>query len=159
VLHGTEHITVTNAGNAAIEVTSRSLTLRQSGHGCGISDPAGWMTMNPRAFRLAPGHSRVVSVTVNAPKTATGTTDLLAVFTATGHATGNGRLSGSVASQVIVNATGTPHVPVCGHQALPASHASGIPAAAVLGGGLAVLFVIVFAAVVAFRRYRPARPN
>jgi hypothetical protein len=140
-LHATEHVTVRDSGSSPLTIRTGSLTVSQTAHGCGVSDLDGWLTASPSVLHLKPGEARQITVTVSAPQTATGTTDLAALITATGTASNGSTISGAVGSQVVITATGTTQAPVCGHQvkALPAAGGSGgIPAS-----GLVLLAVVV----------------
>jgi hypothetical protein len=152
-LHAVEHIQVINSGTKPLTVTDHPATVSQSasGHGCGLVKPVGWMKLNTSSFQLAPGHEKTVTVTVNAPHTATGTTDLAALFTASVHGKGNFHINGSFADQIVVTATGTTHAPVCGHPvALP--HSTGGSPPAILLVFLALAVVLTGASMLALRR-------
>ena len=105
VTQTTKYVKVGDQGTEAVTVTAREMSLHQSGQGCGIGQANGWLAFSPSAFSLKPGQVRTVAVHVNAPAGAP-TTDLLAVFTASGHAAAavhsGGSVAGAVASQIVV---------------------------------------------------------
>jgi hypothetical protein len=112
-------IKVTDSGTKPITVVvSRSLLVsRATDTHCGLADPPSWLSIRPAILRLDPGQARWAQVTVHAPATASGTHDLLAVFTASGSQAGQVRMGAAVASQVIVRASGHQQaIPVCGKQ-------------------------------------------
>jgi hypothetical protein len=151
-LHATEHVMVRDSGSAPITIRTSALTVSQAAHGCGISDGNGWLTASPAVLHLTPGEARQVTVTVSAPQTATGTTDLAALITATGTARDGSTVSGAVGSQFVVTATGSARPPVCSPPVAAATTGSGgIPTAGLLVI-LAVLVVATGAAMAAFVR-------
>lgn len=151
-LRATEHVTITDAGRQPLTVTAIPATVTQAAHGCGVGGASGhWMTLSTHSFRLSPGQAKTVTVKVRVPRSATGTHDLTAVFTA--HAReadangGNVTVTGAVGSQFVVTATGRTHAPVCAapHHRPPlaaSAHAGGTSPA----GGLILLAVLVAAA-------------
>ena len=158
VTKATKFVKVGDHGTEAVTVTTRELTLHQAGGSCGIGQGNGWLAFSPAAFSLQPGQVKTVAVHVNAPAGAP-TTDLLAVFTASGHAAtaahSGGSVAGAVASQVEVLGSGTGKAPRCGHQpkAVAPGH-SGLTSFDMTAGGLVLLVVVlVTAAVMAGRRH------
>lgn len=147
-LHATEHVTVRNSGTAPLTIRTSTITVSQAGKGCSPGQSNGWLSASPEVLSLQAGQSKTVTVTVNAPQTATGSTDLAAVFTSDGSAAGSGShvtTDGAVGSQFLVTATGAAaSAPACGHPvAVPPSSVGG------LNTGLLVLLGVVVAATVA----------
>lgn len=156
-LHATEHVTLTDNGTQPITVSAVPVTVHQAAHGCGVGGTTTWLRVTPQAVYLAPGQVKTVAVRISAPRTAHGTTDLTAVFTAHGQAASgsNVAVEGAVGSQFIVTATGRTHAPVCVHAqphlAASTTGASGTGTAGTLAL-IAVLVVAVIGCLIGFRR-------
>jgi hypothetical protein len=160
VTHATKVIKVSNYGKAPITVTSNEMTLHQAAGGCGVGQSNGWLAFSPSSFSLAPGQSQPVHVTVSAPAGAP-TTDVLAVFTASGHAAttahSGGSVAGAVASQIVI-AGQSGSAPKCGHQAQASPPSSGgLSSFDMAFGVLALVFVALVAALVVTGRNRGRR--
>lgn len=161
--HAVKLVKVGNSGASPIKVTSRELTLHQGTGGCGIGQTDGWLSFKPATFSLEPGQFKTVHITVAAPAGAP-TTDLLAVFTATGAAsaahTSGGSVSGAVASQLVVKGNGKGATPHCGHQpkAVAASSSGGIMSFGALVGLLVLACVVLLTAAIVMGR-RARRPG
>lgn len=163
VTHATKLIKVSNSGTELLKVTSRELTYHQAAGGCGVGQADGWLSFRPASFSLKPGEARTVHVMVKAPAGAP-TTDLLAVFTATGKASAaqgsGGSVGGSVASQLVVQGTGKGTAPKCGHQvaAAPAGSGPAVTSFEMAMGSLLIVFLALVAAIVVIgRRQRQRR--
>jgi hypothetical protein len=142
-LDGTERITVTNTGSGAITVHATTAVLSGS---CKPGQAPGWVRVVPAAKVLAPGHHETATLAVHAPA-GIGTVDVAALFTASGQGTGNARVAGTVASQVIVHTANTKPV-TCESRHQPvaaADHSTGVPLMA-----LAIAAVLFVAAVTGF---------
>jgi hypothetical protein len=163
VTHATKLVKVSNAGTEPLKVTSRELTYHQAAGGCGVGKADGWLSFRPASFTLKPGEARTVHVAVNAPAGAP-TTDLLAVFTATGHATAaqgtGGSVGGSVASQLVVKGSDGGTAPQCGHHvAAAAPGGPGVTSFEMTMGTLLIAFLVVVAAIVVISRRQRIRPG
>jgi hypothetical protein len=162
-LHATEHVTVRNSGSGPITIHTASLTVGQAARGCGVGRSNGWLSAIPAAFHLKPGQEQTVTVTIDAPHTATGTVDTVALITASGKSPhGADTVGGAIGSQFIVTATGTTHAPVCGHPVALPNTTGGSPPVGLLAA-LVGAVLITGACMVAFgrswrRRRRSNRP-
>lgn len=152
-LHHTERITLTNSGHSAFTVHAGTAVLSSS---CHVSQAPSWVTVTPAAAVVAPGHKVNAKLVVHAPAGTHGTYDLAAVFTATGSGNGNARVSGAVASQVVIHSgtagatcAGQHHQPV----AAAASSSSAVPAVALVVA-VVLLFAVIAAAAIRMRRHR-----
>lgn len=165
-LHATEHVTLTNAGTQPITVTTAPITVHQAAQGCGVGGSNGWLSISDRTLQLAPGQSRTVTVTIDAPHTAIGSTDLAAVFTAHGTESVNGSnvaVEGAVGSQFIITAKGSQvHAPICvtthlAHRAAALPHPGGSSPVDGLAGIAVIVAITGAATAVGIRTWRKRR--
>ena len=157
VRQATEKITVTNAGNGPITVSSRPMSVLATRGGCGVEPAPHWMTISS-VGTLQPGQSRTAVVHMNAP--AGVNADIAAVFIATGTPGGSsgGHAAAGIGSQVIVQGRGTSTAPVCSRHhpvAAPAGHA-GLTGPLIIGGLVLVALGVAFCFRQAWR-HRPRR--
>jgi hypothetical protein len=152
-LAGAERIMVTNTGPGPIDVHASSAVLSST---CRVGSAPGWVTVTPASKVLGPGRSEHATLTVHAPAGTTGTVDVAALFTASGQGTGNARVSGTVASQVLIHpAHGTPVTCGARHQPVAsAGHSTGVPLMA-----LAIAAALFAAAIAVFILMRLRRPH
>jgi hypothetical protein len=110
-LHATMRVYAVNTGTRPVSVTVSKTVVVTSGHGCGTASPPSWLTVTPGHMTLDPGKTGIATMTVDAPKATTGQFDLVAVFGATGHASGPVHLTDSIGTQMIVRVTGGQAIP------------------------------------------------
>lgn len=147
-LDHTEKITVTNTGHSAFDVTSGTALV---GSSCKVAAAPSWVKITPAHFTLQPGQHKVAHVAVNAP--AGTNASLLAVFTATGKAAGNARVSGAAAARLVVH-SGASSTAACQHPPVAAARpgAGGIAMALLIA---VAIFAVTFVPLLAwFRRRR-----
>jgi hypothetical protein len=120
-LTGSLRVVVSNTGTGTVTVvvTKTAITSTARSAGCSKAAPPSWLTVTPGVMHLAPRQSGYALMTVHAPKSLTGTVDVVAVFTASGVKIGSHNVSAddSVGAQLVVRGTGRPApVPRCGKQ-------------------------------------------
>jgi len=113
-----EQFTIADTGTAPARVTVRIMTVASRAGACGVTSqrqPEG-VTVSPARFDLKAGQRGVAHVTIE--KTAPAQ-DLAVVFTSAGGSTGEARVSGAVASQLVIGTA-----PECGAPVRAAAGAS-----------------------------------
>lgn len=151
---GAAHFMVHDLGTRPLLVKASVLTLHGVPGKCQPSGAPLWAHVWPASFTLVPGQSRTVTLTVHAPASVTGTTDVAAVFTGSAPGPGNFRLTGSVAGQAVLTLPGKTATSSCVRVAVAAQPTSGLAADAFMGAGAAALLVALAVAVWAVLRRR-----
>jgi uncharacterized protein (TIGR03382 family) len=164
--HVTRTVTVTDRGSSPLAVTAGFRALERANGQCRAAQAPKWVTASPASYKLAPGQSRHVTLTISAPATATGHYDLLAVMSAlpasTAHAAVGDTVGGGVGVRVLLDyggrTTGKPCATAAAPRAAVPPAASGFPLAGAAGIGVAVLVALLAVWAYALRRRRHARP-
>jgi hypothetical protein len=154
---------LSNSGGTTLTITRASAEVQRTPQHCGIvaHGAAGWMhAAGPAHFTLAPGTSRLIKVTVNAPHSATGSHDIAVLLTASTGSAAQVQVHGTVAGQVLLTLGGhsASHYAPCfaprhfSAAPPPGHYGQGIPVAA--AGGLAGGALLLAVAVLAWRRMR-----
>jgi hypothetical protein len=143
------HVIITDKGTAPLTVHSVVYLLH--GTVCSGTASKGIVTVSPAAFSLKAGHGIVTTVTI--PK-GTPSGDYAVVYGADAGGAGNLRVSGNVASQVLVGGSAT-----CHPKALPVAHTGGISMDTTLIIVLPFLAVCAFLAVMIARGTKRRRPH
>jgi hypothetical protein len=162
--HVTKTVTVTDRGSSPLAVTAGFRALERVNGQCRAAQAPKWVTASPASYKLAPGQSRHVTLTINAPAAVTGHYDILAVQSAlpanTAHAAMGDTIGGGVGVRMLIDyggpTTGKPCATAAAQPRAAAPPASGFPLAGALGG-LAVVLVALLAVWAVMLRRRHAR--